>query len=642
MIISRRSALWYKSRSFHFWLKLFRRHGSVFRRAAAVAVPCAVLSGMLALCVHDIDEVDYLQHFDSILTRNEAWAGFQTLVGFLIVFRTTISYKRFWDGATSTHQMRAEWFDGCSALIAFTKHSKVPLDEIMRFQNKLIRLFSMLHTTALAAIEEGSADHSDYRDAAAFKFQLLDVGGIDDESLQTVRDAHSKAELIFQWIQSLIVENIRNDVLSIPPPILSRAFQEIANGMVAFHQAMEIAATPFPFPYAQTCDFLLIMHWFITPFVMSQWIIRPWWAFIFSFAQTHILWALNFTAVELENPFGSDMNDLDRNHMQCEMNQHLRLLLRPSTRKTPRLSERAIDFTEEMSQVCARSTFSSVWKRLSYAKTPEKRISVLSLRDESKAMVRLDDEPPSQPPSSAPHSFALAARASSVDYSSCKVLSMLAPSVLERREVDPCIVSASNRALNAFDTTGLEHVAAERVAVSWLAGRPAANASAAVSAGWSDAPGLEYVAHEGAGWEACPAEACAAALPRGIGIVRSYAVFGGGLADSRPVSTCLAALSRSQSCPARPQGGLPRSIRSSRPSPSLSSLSSRPRRSPPPPVRLATRAGATSEDETDGFPSALHGTAEGEDTDGDDSTGLVIDLRSLPQNTAAVMKLKAI
>ncbi|CAK0830093.1 unnamed protein product [Prorocentrum cordatum] len=93
-------------------------------------------------------------------------------------------------------------------------------------------------------------------------------------------------------------------VLTIPAPILSRAFQEIANGMCQFHEAIKIATIPFPFPYAQTCDCLLIMHWLVTPLVVSQWVSAPSWGALFSFIQVFIYWCLNLIAVEIEQPFG--------------------------------------------------------------------------------------------------------------------------------------------------------------------------------------------------------------------------------------------------------------------------------------------------------------------------------------------------
>merc|ERR1712046_94535 len=102
--------------------------------------------------------------------------------------------------------------------------------------------------------------------------------------------------------------------------------QEIANGMVAFHDAMKISYVPFPFPYAQTCDALLILHYVVVPFLTAQWVSNAWWGVLFCFIPVFCLWSLNLIAVEIENPFGTDDNDLDGHYMQEELNRHLSML----------------------------------------------------------------------------------------------------------------------------------------------------------------------------------------------------------------------------------------------------------------------------------------------------------------------------
>ena len=164
-----------------------------------------------------------------------------------MVFRTSQAYNRFWEGSTSTHVMRAEWFDACAGICAFCKHSSADKTVVLRFQHMLIRLFSMMHAQALAEIED--TDMNDVVDVRAFQYQLIDVEGIDEDSLAAIRDSDTRCELIYQWIQQIVVENISTGVLSIPPPILSRCFQQLSNGMNAFHAAGQLSQVLFPFPY---------------------------------------------------------------------------------------------------------------------------------------------------------------------------------------------------------------------------------------------------------------------------------------------------------------------------------------------------------------------------------------------------------
>lgn len=232
--------------------------------------------------------------------------------------------------------MRAEWVDACSNLAAFSRHSKCEPQVVQEFHHLLTRLFSLLHAMALAELEDSCGGKIE--DTKAFCYELIDVEGLDAVSLLSLKAAECKSELVFQWIQLVIVENMSTGVLNIPPPMLSRVFQELAGGRVAFVDALQIACIPFPFPYAQTCDCLLAIHWVVSPFVVSLWVHHWLWAAIFTFIQVFVLWALNFIALEIQNPFGQDRNDLDGHQMQIEMNRQLLLLLSPEGLRTPSLT----------------------------------------------------------------------------------------------------------------------------------------------------------------------------------------------------------------------------------------------------------------------------------------------------------------
>merc|ERR1711963_431847 len=122
--------------------------GSVFPRSLCVAVPCGILAAMIEIATDRWGTFTYFRDEDSILKEDTAWTGFSFLVGFSIVFRTSQAHSRFWEGCTSMHAMRAEWFDACAALVCFCQHSKVDQELVMKFKNILVRLFSMLHAAA--------------------------------------------------------------------------------------------------------------------------------------------------------------------------------------------------------------------------------------------------------------------------------------------------------------------------------------------------------------------------------------------------------------------------------------------------------------------------------------------------------------
>jgi len=194
-----------------------------------------------------------------VIDNNAAYTSFTFLCGFLIVFRTSQAYGRFWEGCTSIKSMEAEWLSGCSAAVSFCRLSTAEEVLILRFQHQLIRLMSMLHAAALAQLE-GTEEGELPR---AFMLELIDARGIDKESLETLRNEECKVELIIQWLQALMVDNIKNGVLNIPPPILSRVFHNLSNGLHHFYDAYKIAySVPFSLHagYRSPADTPLVGH----------------------------------------------------------------------------------------------------------------------------------------------------------------------------------------------------------------------------------------------------------------------------------------------------------------------------------------------------------------------------------------------
>merc|ERR1712100_959012 len=112
----------------------------------------------------------------------------------------------------------------------------------------------------------------------------------------------------------------------------------------------------------------------MSPIVVSQWVHRWYWAFLFTFVQVVVLWSLNLIAVEIQNPFGLDANDIDGRQMQMELNRCLMLLLEPESSRTPTLTEDALLCASgAVGNVGKMSTrmggFQSVWE------TAENRVS---------------------------------------------------------------------------------------------------------------------------------------------------------------------------------------------------------------------------------------------------------------------------
>lgn len=313
--------------------KVFWTAGSVFPKAMMVALPCGLVTVALKVL-----EKRYPTELEPLRAGTQCdpvvLSGFVSIVAFFVVFRTSIAYGRFWDGTTSVMDMGAEWYDACSVLFAFTREHETT----WRFKNLLVRLFSALHAVGLAEIEETVSDA--LNEVRSYRLPVIDAGGLDSTSLTALRESDEKVLLVFQWIERVIVDHM-DTVLTVPPPLLTRAFHDLSCGLVAFNKARKVSHVPFPFPYAQTADLVLIFHWLLTPLIVMHWVTSPIYAGVFGFIQVFIMWCLNYIAQQLENPFGVDMNDLDFTEFQIQMNRQLMQLLRAGAARSPTLGPSA-------------------------------------------------------------------------------------------------------------------------------------------------------------------------------------------------------------------------------------------------------------------------------------------------------------
>jgi predicted membrane chloride channel (bestrophin family) len=116
--------------------------------------------------------------------------------------------------------------------------------------------------------------------------------------------------VVADWIMEAVTRAQLRGLLTVPPPIISRFYQELSNGLVGFSQAYKVTSTPFPFPFAQILALLLSVFCVICPIIVAQMtsgvVMPP----ILTFFAILSYWGLNQIAVELEAPFGDDDNDL--------------------------------------------------------------------------------------------------------------------------------------------------------------------------------------------------------------------------------------------------------------------------------------------------------------------------------------------
>jgi len=260
-----------------------------------------------------------------------------SILALVLVFRTSMALQRYMDGISNVLVMLSKWGDAYLQLIAFVNSSMTSgvsaeiCKELLVLRCRLAHWFAMMSATALYTLEYGDPLDCSYfmvqktgkRDSAMPKTARATVRGVDlhhnrfwvfhqptEEEAEFLTSRRDKVSSLAQWVTEAVMIQNQKGNLKTPEPILSRCFQVIGEGLMGFGHARKISQMPFPFPFAQMLTVALVGVSMIVPFAVDAFtkgrVLTP----ILSFLVTLGYWGVNQIAVELENPFGGDANDL--------------------------------------------------------------------------------------------------------------------------------------------------------------------------------------------------------------------------------------------------------------------------------------------------------------------------------------------
>mmetsp|Transcript_21626 Transcript_21626/g.50531 ORF Transcript_21626/g.50531 Transcript_21626/m.50531 type:complete len:506 (+) Transcript_21626:114-1631(+) len=289
-----------------------------FARAFLISVPPAIFAAALEAFENYRDDSGSAVDL-GVYVDGQVYSVITTLLGFLIVFRNSQAYGRFWEACSNVYQMQAQLYDAASSLVSFCSVADSRSKEVGEFRNTLIRLLSLTNSLMMASLH--SAAHGE---TTEISLPVLDPSGLNSYHMHFLEKHGCKVEIVAQWIQQLTVTQLRTGVIDVPAPIATRAFQEIGSGVLQFHEAMKIAEVGFPTTYVTTMMVLLWVHMVLTPICMTAWVGASGWAFILTFIATFTLWALALLGLELDNPFKHRKNrNIDFRGLHMEYNERL-------------------------------------------------------------------------------------------------------------------------------------------------------------------------------------------------------------------------------------------------------------------------------------------------------------------------------
>ncbi|KAK3238616.1 hypothetical protein CYMTET_51384 [Cymbomonas tetramitiformis] len=157
------------------------------------------------------------------------------------------------------------------------------------------------------------------------------IGGLSsaEEFALTSKPPNTRVFYVMSWIHRLACRRTAEGGLGVPPPVLSRTYQVLSDGMLGCYQALKVAYTPFPFPWVQLTTFLLICFVGVVPLVIMGFVAETWLRNTLTFVIVLGYSALNEISREIENPFGLDPNNLPLFSYQKDFNICLTTLIRP-------------------------------------------------------------------------------------------------------------------------------------------------------------------------------------------------------------------------------------------------------------------------------------------------------------------------
>ena len=128
---------------------IFQLAGSIYPRC----LPHILISSGVVVALKAIENWTDIEWFQDVFKHPYVYQIYTFVLGFIMVFRTSLAYSRFWEGRTELETMSAKWGDAALISVVFDNASKdgvVPSKQNWRWQ--LLSLTSLLHGMGLASL----------------------------------------------------------------------------------------------------------------------------------------------------------------------------------------------------------------------------------------------------------------------------------------------------------------------------------------------------------------------------------------------------------------------------------------------------------------------------------------------------------
>jgi len=349
---------------------LLIRAGSQIPRCVPAMMLACLISTIFASGLLDrggLEIRDYFGQYDFAMRV----LGF--IFSYLTIERLNIAYSRYWEGVTHVKEMLSKWSDACMQVLTYdhvNRGSEVVLEE-EEFCRHIVRLFKQLsavaimnlHTNNWSEFEQEEVvieneTHTDrFRSLARKSTSLMKEDGsaalpqnrqrsvinragfasvlrdMNSEEIQYLNEAPDPVQAAAQRICRAATTRQRAGGISAPPPLVSRIFQMLSQGILSFNEATKMHEVPMPFAFVQVQAALLLLFNILTPVAIacfsspetfgldededdpsSRFYVHSLHVAISGLMSAVVVGsfcAMWMVANELEDPFGADDNDID-------------------------------------------------------------------------------------------------------------------------------------------------------------------------------------------------------------------------------------------------------------------------------------------------------------------------------------------
>jgi putative membrane protein len=296
-------------RSWGMLSSLFRMRGSVWN----AAWPFVLANTIFALLIHLVSSGVLDHHIGKfrlgIPEQGHKYSA--PLVSFFIVTRVSQSYSRYLTGRQELGNALQKCSEIVTLAVMLTRSSRGSA-AVHRWRNGIahhVKLF----VTGLMALTQSDKGRLDRELSAAQREKLHAIVHWDTTGLEAIDPDTLLEKQIYGLnllLRRAVMEEkaIMGDADSIGNPGVLALEQRIMALTTAYNALHRLVTVQLPFPLLQMSRTLLFTWVFTIPFVLEKYMgmLSP----CFTFFMTFTFIGLEFTAIELDDPFGDDPNDI--------------------------------------------------------------------------------------------------------------------------------------------------------------------------------------------------------------------------------------------------------------------------------------------------------------------------------------------